>query len=130
MVNETENFNDRVNRIQRVHHRRNRDGMGFIVHPDGIITPIAQRSSRLRFGFPLKGLLLGLIIVVAVKAYVMWVVGVDIYALEVQSLLAGAPFEQFAALILMPDAITGWTVGLYDAIFAFIQAGMAAGESA
>lgn len=129
MVNDTQQFNERLNRIQSV-RRRNRGGMGFVVHADGIVTPIHPRSSRLRFSFPLKGLLLGLMIVVAVKAYVMWVVGMDIYALEVQSLLAGTPFETSAGIILMPDAITVWAVERYDAIYAFIQAGMAAGEPA
>lgn len=129
MVNETEHFNDRLNRIQRV-RRRNPAGMGFVVHPDGVVSPIGKPSSRLRFGFPLKGVLMGLVIAVTVKAYLMWFLGTDVYTLEVQTLLSGAAFEQAAAMVLMPDALSAWVVGQYDAIYAFIQAGLAAGEPA
>ena len=129
MLNETQHFNDRLNRIQNV-RQRNRGGMGFVVHPDGIVTPIGKPSSRLRFGFPLKGLILGLVVAVAVKAYLMWVLGTDVYTLEVQSLLSGTAFEQIAALILMPDALSAWAVERYDDIYAFIEAGLAAGEPA
>lgn len=125
MVNETEHFNDRLNRIQRG-RRRNRGGMGFVVHPDGVISPIGNPSSRLRFGFPLKGLLIALVVAVAVKAYLMWAVGTEIYALEVTTLLSGTAFEQAAGLVLMPDALSAWVVERYDAIYAFVQAGMAA----
>lgn len=128
MVNETEHFSDRLNRIQR--GQRRRSGMGFVVHADGVVSPIGHASSRLRFGFPLKGLLLGLIVAVAVKAYLMWFLGTDVYALEVQTLLSGAAFEQAAGMILMPDALSAWAVERYDAIYAFIQAGMAAGDAA
>lgn len=125
MYNETEPFNQRLNRIERG-RRRNSGGMGFIVHPDGVVSPIGKPSSRLRFGFPLKGLLLAFVIAVAVKAYLMWAVGTDVYTLEIETMLAGTGFEQAAALILMPDALSAWVVTQYDAIYAFVQAGLAA----
>ena len=127
MVNETEHFNDRLNRIQRGRRQR-RGGMGFVVHADGVVTAIGQPSSRLRFGFPLKGLLLGLVAAVAVKSYLMWFLGTDIYTLEVQTLLAGSSFERLAAMVLMPDAVTLSGVERFEDINVFIQAGMAAGE--
>jgi hypothetical protein len=121
----SENFADRLNRIQ--HGRRGRrSGMGFVVHPDGIVTSIGGGSSRLRFGFPLKGLLTALVIAVAVKAYLMWFLGTDIYTLEVQRLLAGSAFERLAAIVLMPDTLTGWVVERYEDIYVFVQAGFAA----
>lgn len=129
MLNESEHFNDRVNRIEQV-RRRNRGGMGFVVHPDGVVSPIGKPSSRLRFGFPLKGLLLGFVVAVAVKAYLMWFLGTDVYALEVQSLLSGTAFEQTAAMVLMPDALSVWVVARYDVVYAFIQAGLAASAPA
>lgn len=129
MVNETDHFNDRLNRIQHV-RRRNRGGMGFVVHPDGVVSSIGNPSSRLRFGFPLKGVLLGFVVAVAVKAYLMWFLGTDVYALEVQSLLSGTAFEQAAAMVLMPDALSAWVVERYDVVYAFVQAGLAAGASA
>lgn len=129
MINETDHFNDRLNRIQHV-RRRNRGGMGFVVHPDGVVSSIGNPPSRLRFGFPLKGVLLGLIVAVAVKAYLMWFLGTDVYVLEVQSLLSGTAFEQAAAMVLMPDVLSAWVVERYDDVYAFVQAGLAAGASA
>lgn len=125
MVNETDQFHNRLNRIQRG-RRRQRKGMGFVVHPDGVVTAIGRPSTRLRFGFPLKGLLLALVIAVAVKAYLMWFLGTDIYTLEVETLLNGSSFEQAAGLVLMPDALTSWMAARYEDIAIFIQAGIAA----
>lgn len=127
MVNETEHFSERLSRIQR---RRRPHGMGFVVHSDGVISPIGRPSSRLRFGFPLKGLLLAFVIAVTVKAYLMWILGTEVYVLEVQTLLSGTAFEQMAGMILMPDGLSAWVVERYNEIHAFIQAGLAANTSA
>lgn len=100
--------------------------MGFVVHADGIVKPIGRPSSRLRFSFPLKGLLAAFVLLVAVKAYAMWVIGVDIYALEVATMLQGSSFERLAATLVMPDALTLWVVDRYDDAYAFVQGGLAA----
>lgn len=127
MENRTESFHERVNRIQRSRRRR-RNGMGFVVHPDGVVTALGRPSSRLRFGFPLKGLIIAFVIAVGVKAYLMWALGTDVYEVQVAALLEGSNFEQVAGQILMPDALTHWVVERYEDIYAFIEAGMAAGE--
>jgi len=125
MSKETEHFHDRMGLIQR--RRRGRiAGMGFVVHPDGVVKPIGRPSSRLRFTFPLKGIVVSFVLLVAVKAYAMWALGVDIYALEVGSMLEGSSFERVAAAIAMPDALTLWVVDRYDDAYAFIQGGLAA----
>lgn len=67
-----------------------------------------------------------LFIAVAVKAYLIWFLGTDIYTLEVQRLLAGSAFERLAAMVLMPDALTSWFVEQYQNIYLFVQAGFAA----
>jgi hypothetical protein len=100
--------------------------MGFVIHPDGIVTPIRQSPSRLRFGFPLRGLILGLIAALAVKSYLMWALGIEIYTLEMRSLLSGTAFEQIAAMVLMPDALSLWLVERYEDVYIFVQAGLAA----
>ncbi|WP_224813838.1 hypothetical protein [Hasllibacter sp. MH4015] len=128
MFTKTNSFDDRVNRIQR-RRRTRRGGMGFVVHADGVVTAIGRPSSRLRFGFPLKGLLIALTLAVLVKAYLIWFLGVDLYALEVTSLIEGAGYERIAGQIMLPDPISLWMVDRYDAIYAFIQAGMAAGDA-
>ena len=125
MVNETEQFQSRLLRIQR-NRRKQRRGMGFIVHPDGVVTAIGRPSSRLRFAFPLKGLVLSVLVAAAVKAYLMWFLGLEVYTLEVQSLLSGSSFEQAAGLILMPDTLTSWMVDRYEDINVFVRGGLAA----
>ncbi len=125
----SENFNDRLERINS--GRRGRGtGMGFVIHPDGVVTSIGGSSSRLRFGFPLKGLVSAMIIAVAVKAYLMWFLGTDIYILEVQRLLVGSAFERLAAIVLMPDGLTGWVIERYQDAYVFLQAGLAANTPA
>ena len=123
MVNETEQFQSRLHRIQRS-RRRKRGGMGFVVHPDGVVTAIGQPSSRLRFAFPLKGLMLSLFIVAAVKSYLIWFLGVDVYTLEVQNLLSGSSFEQIAGIVLLPDAMSMWGVDRIDEINALVAGGL------
>lgn len=129
MVQDTEQFHDRLNRIQRGRRNR-RGGMGFVVHADGVVTALGRPQSRLRFGFPLRGLLLALTAAVAVKAYLMWFLGIDVYTLQVTALLSGSNFEQAAGMVLMPDALSLWVVDRYEDIFAFIQAGLAANQVA
>lgn len=128
MVTHTNNFAQRLDRIQS-QRRGRKGGMGFIVHSDGVVTAIGRPSSRLRFGFPLKGLLLAFIAAVLVKGYVMWVLGTDVYAHEVANLLEGSSFERIAAHLMMPDVLTLWVVDRLDDAHTFIQAGFAAGES-
>ena len=125
MLNETDQFHARLNRIQRSRRRRPK-GMGFVVHPDGIITAVGRPSSRLRFAFPVKGIVLALMVAVAVKSYLLWFLGVEIYTLEVQSLLSGSAFEQIAGLILMPDALSMWGMERFEDINLFVRGGLAA----
>lgn len=100
--------------------------MGFVVHADGVVTALGRPQSRLSFGFPLRGLLLGFALAVAVKAYLIWFLGIDVYTLQVEALLSGSSFEQVAGMVLMPDALSIWVGDRYDDAFAFIRAGMAA----
>lgn len=125
MFDTTENFNDRLDRIQRGRRGRT-SGMGFVIHPDGVVTSIGGGSSRLRFGFPLKGLLTAMLIAVIVKAYLIWFLGTDVYTLEVQSLLTGSAFERLAAIVLMPDGLTAWVVERFQDLYLFVQAGLSA----
>ncbi|MEJ6392472.1 hypothetical protein V8J82_04340 [Gymnodinialimonas sp. 2305UL16-5] len=100
--------------------------MGFVVHPDGVVTAIGRPSSRLRFGFPLKGFLLALFIAVGVKAYLIWALGADVYLLQVEPLFAGSNLEQVAGQVLRPDALTLWVADRYQDVYTFLQAGLAA----
>lgn len=109
------NFQARVQRID--HSRRNRVDGEFILQSNGLLVP---KQRRLRFGFPVKGLVTAFSIAVAVKAYLIWVLGYDLYQAEVLELLNGTSFEQAAARILLPDQVTLWVVDQYDWIAAQI----------
>ncbi|WP_146200026.1 hypothetical protein [Roseicyclus mahoneyensis] len=62
------------------------------------------------------------VIAVAVKAYLIWFLGVEVYSAEVIALLNGTGFQQAAAYVLMPDQVTMWMVGNYDWLAAQIIA--------
>ncbi|NKX44157.1 hypothetical protein [Roseicyclus persicicus] len=72
------------------------------------------KHRSLRFRFPFRGLLAAFVIAVAVKAYLIWFLGLDLYQAEVTELLNGTSFQQAAARILMPDQMTMWVVDRYD----------------
>ena len=103
------NFRSRVDRINRA--RRDRVVGEFVLQSNGLLVP---KQRRLRFGFPLKGLILAFVIAVMVKAYLIWFLGLELYQLEMLRLLSGSRFEQAAARILMPDQLTMWMVSQYD----------------
>jgi hypothetical protein len=103
------NFRSRVQRIDRA--RRNRVEGEFVLQSNGLLVP---KQRRLRFGFPLRGLIMAFVIAVAVKAYLIWFLGIEVYSAEMLELLSGTSYQQAAARILMPDQMTMWVVGQYD----------------
>jgi hypothetical protein len=111
------NFRSRVQRIERA--RRNRVAGVFVLQSNGLLVP---RQRHLRFGFPLRGLVTAFVISVAVKAYLIWVLGLESYSAEIVALLNGTSFQQAAARILMPDQLTMWVVGQFEALGAQMTA--------
>jgi hypothetical protein len=109
------NFQSRVQRIDRA--RRDRVVGEFVLQSNGLLVP---KQRRLRFRFPFRGLILAFLITIAVKAYLIWFLGLDVYEAGIQNLLAGTSFEQAAARILMPDQLSMWVVGAYDWIAAMM----------
>lgn len=121
--NET-TFPDRLERIEnsrrgepRGRRRHRARQTNAIVHPDGVVHSTSQRPRRLRFGFPVKGVLLSAIAAVLVKGYLIWTLGDDVYGLAVAELLAGNQFERAAGLILLPDAMSNAVVDLYQYVY-------------
>ena len=107
-----QDYPDFLARVQRIERSwRNRAPGEFVLQSNGLIVP---KQKRLRFGFPLRGLIMAFVIAVAVKAYLMWFLGTEVYSAEIVELLNGTPFQQAAAHILMPDQVTLWVVGIYD----------------
>jgi hypothetical protein len=117
-------FQARVERLERA--RRNRVQGEFVLMSNGLLVP---KQRRLRFGFPLRGLLLAFVIAVAVKAYLVWFLGIDLYEAEVLELLSGTSFERAAGKILMPDQLTMWVVDRYDWIAAQVTLLLAPAEA-
>lgn len=114
------NFKDRVERIESA--RRNRAARQYVLRPDGLMV---SRQRHLRFSFPLRGLILAFVITIAVKAYLIWFLGLELYEAEVLELLSGTRLEQAAARILMPDQLSMWVVGVYDWIATLVSGGPA-----
>lgn len=115
------NFQARVSRIVRT--RKDRVPGEFVMMDDGLLVPRTQR--RLRFGFPLKGLVLAFLVCVAVKAYLIWFLGAELYQVEVLQLLNGSSLERVAGQILRPDAVSLWLVTQYEMIYQFALAYLA-----
>jgi hypothetical protein len=119
-------FSDRVQRIGSVRatgkSRRDERSAehGVVVHPDGFVQTITAKPRRLRFGFPLKGVIFASVLAVLVKGYLIWTLGDDVYGAAVAQLLGGNQFERAAGLILAPDAISLWIVDAYQQIYRFI----------
>jgi len=109
------NFQSRVQRIDRA--RRDRIVGEFVLQSNGLLVP---KQRRVRFGFPFRGLILAFLITIAVKAYLIWFLGLDVYEAGIQELLSGTSFEQAAARVLMPDQMSMWVVGVYDWIAAML----------
>lgn len=120
-------FSDRLQRIEDTRRggvfsrrRKRREKSGVVVHPDGFVQPILAPRRRLRFGFPIKGVIFAGAILVLVKAYLMWMLGDDVYGAAVAELLAGNQLERGAGLILAPDLVSNWLVDVYQTIYRFI----------
>src|SRR6056297_11991 len=120
-------FSDRVQRIEGSRtnglfsrRRDGREAAGVVVHPDGFVQSMAPRSRRLRFGFPVKGVIFASVVAVLVKAYLIWTLGDDVYGAAVAPLLSGTQFERAAGLILAPDTVSLWLVDAYQQIYRFI----------
>ncbi len=103
-------FYERLERIKDVHDYRMKEGL--VERPDGLLMHRSQ--PRLRFDFPLRGLIFGSLVAIAVKAYLIWVLGHEVYSDAVIGLLNGSGLEQVAGKILMPDGVSLWVVQRYD----------------
>jgi hypothetical protein len=124
--NET-TFSDRLERIEcrrradSFGRRRSRDNnRSIVIHPDGVVQPVKAPRRHLRFGFPVKGVLLSCLAAILVKGYLMWMLGDEVYGLAVAELLAGNPFQRAAGLVLAPDAVSNAVVDLYQYIYRFL----------
>lgn len=135
MAQDQTTFSDRVQRIEGERASGNQRSVrgidrGVVVHPDGFTQTITAKPKRLRFGFPLKGVIFASVLAVLVKAYLIWTLGDDVYGAAVAQLLNGNEFERAAGLILAPDAVSLWIVDAYQQIYRFVVSVATALETA
>ena len=121
-------FSDRIERIEESRRggffsrreKASQQRKSIVVHPDGFVQPIVVPSKRLRFGFPIKGVIFACLVAILVKAYLIWTLGDQVYADAVAQLLAGNQLERAAGLILAPDALTLRVVDGYQHVYRFL----------
>lgn len=118
MSDGNDTFADRLERIKAAQNYR--VARPVMVRPDGLVVP-REKAPRLRFTFPLRGLILAFCAAVAVKAYLIWFLGGDAYSVVVTGLLNGSNLERVAGQILAPDGVSLWLVGKYDALAVILR---------
>lgn len=96
-------FDDRLSRIQ-TKHRRLSVGVTFRVGPDGLLIPVPRRRVAPRF--PVKALLLLVVLGYAFKMSAFLALGEGAYAARLDLLRDSGPVGEAAAWALQPDAAT------------------------
>ena len=110
-------FRSRVDRINR--GRQDRAGDALAVQGKPVPVP---RHQRLGYRFPLKGLILAIVIVLMVKACLIWGMGLDQFQRERAHLLDGSGMQKVAARILTPDPLTMAVVPQINRLWTVVMA--------
>jgi hypothetical protein len=109
-------FRSRVDRINRARQIRVRDACAL--RAGGVFVP---RHQRLGYSLPLKGLILAFVLVVMVKACLIWVMGLDQFQIARAQLLGGSGLGQVAARILVPDQLSMAVVDQIDRLWSGVM---------
>lgn len=117
MNEQLHDFQHRVGRISRAHSRR--APYAFTVRADGLVVP--KTRSRLRFHFPWRAMLAGFVTIVMVKGFLLFYLGTEGYQVRMEQMLAGSEYQEAAATILMPDAVSLWTADRMRAVALLIS---------
>ncbi len=94
--------------------------MSIVVHADGVERATFTRRG-LRFGFPLKGVIVATLVTIFVKGYLIWTLGDEVYGAAVAELLAGNRFQQAAGLVLKPDLASLAVVDVFQYVYRAIM---------
>lgn len=97
-------FGQRLRRIDR-HHRKLARGYVTTVNHDGLIIARPRRQTSL---FPLRGLFLCLLILLAFKGFLYAHLGPAAYADRVALLESGTVVEKMGAYAMKADPVTLW----------------------
>jgi len=95
-------FDQRLRRLARK-HRRMQDGVTRKIQPDGLMTFEPRRAMPV---FPLRALVMLLLIALVFKAFLLAWHGAAGYDARLAPLWDGSLFEQGVAWIMQPDPMT------------------------
>ena len=93
----------RLNKIVRNHDRMRNNGVAHRVGRDGLIR---SRARLIRPRFPVKGLFVIALLLLAFKALLFAQMGAGNYALKVEELRAGTVVEQAGAVLMQEEPVT------------------------
>ncbi|WP_371168507.1 hypothetical protein [Aliiroseovarius sp. 2305UL8-7] len=109
---QVQDFQKRVRGVSRQHRRLSR-GYVQLVERNGLLVP---KTSKVRRGFPIKGLLATIVGFVAFKAFLFNQVGAVNYTDRIDTLGQGTVLEKAGSWIMQADvltvAISNWMSGL------------------
>lgn len=96
-------FDERLRRPMRKHRRMSENGVVRRMGPDGLVSVYPRRRMP---RFPLRAVVLLVIVAFAFKAAMMQVMGPGVYDARVAALAEGAPSERAAAWVMQADPVT------------------------
>lgn len=98
-------FDKRLGRMDRRRRKMMRNGVVHSVNHDGLIIAKAKRRAP---RFPIKGLLLVLLAVIAYKSFLHAYLGERVYEQRLALLTDGNGFERFGGWVMQLDPATIW----------------------
>lgn len=96
-------FDERLRRLTRKHRRMYENGVVRRMGPDGLVSVYPRRRLP---RFPLRAVVLLVVVAFGFKAAMMQVMGPEIYDARVAALGGGTPSEQAAAWVMQADPVT------------------------
>ena len=103
-------FVQRIRRIDR-HHRKLAKGYITSMNHDGLVIAHPQQKSA---GFPLRGVFLGLVMMLVFKGFLLAPLGADGYGDRRAQLENGTIVEKLGAYVMKPDPITQRLAGAIE----------------
>lgn len=97
-------FDRRIRRLEKTASRR-RNGVRYVVGPDGLVVAKARRRAP---SFPLRGIMILAAAAMLFKAFLLVNLGGITYAERVAELQQGTVLEQAGAWIMQADPATIW----------------------
>jgi len=96
-------LNKRLNKVVRNHNKMRRNGVVHRVGKDGLIR---SRARLVRPGFPIKGALIIVALLIAFKSLLFAQMGASNYAVKIDELRNGGMIEQAGSYIMQEEPVT------------------------